>query len=185
MTVMTSAPQDVSAERVRDDGRILRKTIFRLGLPFLVRRVVIVVVGLAIYLLLANWILNYGAGVSYARLGTPESPVVGFLTRINPYLWWVLVVILGVITFFWLKASWRNGVARERSVPVPAAEVRELAQSLSTPVLDVLRWVWADHADPLSIGDLQRALAETRGGRIEKMRIAIEQQSVLGAARPI
>jgi len=185
LTVMTSALQHVSEERVRDDCRVLRKTLFRLGLPFLIRRVATVVVGVAVYLLLANWILNFGSGVSYAKLGAPDAPVVGFLTRINPYLWWTLVVILGFITFFWLKSAWRNGVARERSVPVPAAEVRELAQVLCVPVLNVLRWVWVDHADPLSIGDLQRALAETRGGRIEKMQIAIEQQSVLGAARPI
>ncbi len=180
-----SVPQGVSSERVREDSRTLRKAIFRLGMPYLVRRLVVVAIGVAIYLVLANAILGFGEGVSYERLGAADSPVVAFLTRINIYIWWVLVVILGVIALFWLKSAWHNGVLRERAMPVPPAEIQVLANTLSAPVLDVMRWVWTDHGDPFSLGDLQSTLAETRGGRIEKIRIAIEQQAVLGAHRPI
>ena len=176
-----TSPQPVaSPERVREDVRTLRKSIFRLGLPYLLRRVVMVVVGVAIYLLLANAVLGFGEGVSYEKLGAADSPLVSFLTRINMYIWWALVVVLGLIAFFWMKAAWRSGVLRERAVPVPAAEVQALAGSLSAPVLDVMRWVWSDQSDPLSIGDLQRTLAETRGGRIDKIRTVSEQQAVLG-----
>lgn len=185
MTQTPSQLHDVSQERLKEDARTLRRTIARLGRPYLIRRVIIAVVGVVVFLLLANAILGFGEGVSYERLGTPESPVVSFLTRINMYIWWALVAILGLITFFWLKASWQDGVERERAVPVPSAEVRALADNLSAPVLDVMRWVWDDHRDPLTLGDLQRTLAETRSGRIDKIRIAVEQQAVLGAHKPI
>lgn len=185
MTQTPSQLHDVSRERLKEDARALRRTISRLGRPYLIRRLAVAVVGIVVFLLVANAILGFGEGVSYERLGTPESAVVSFLTRINMYLWWGLVVILGLITFFWLKSSWQNGVEHERAVPVPSTEVRTLADTLSAPVLDVMRWVWDDHRDPLSLGDLQRTLAETRSGRIDKIRIAVEQQAVLGAHRPI
>lgn len=185
---MTQNPlqlHEVSRDRLREDSRILRRTISRLGMPYLIRRVVIAVVGVVVFLLVANAILGFGEGVSYERLGPPDSAVVSFLTRINIYIWWTLVVILGLIAFFWLKSSWQEGVERERAVPVPSTEVRTLADTLSAPVLDVMRWVWDDHRDPLSLGDLQRTLAETRSGRIDKIRTAVEQQAVLGTHRPI
>lgn len=185
MSDIPSQVHEVSSERLREDVRTLRRTINRLGMPHLIRRTAIAIVGIIVFLVLANAILNFGEGVSYERLGTADSPVVTFLTGINMYLWWALVVILGLITFFWLKSAWQNGMARERAVAVPPGEVRALANTLSPPVLDVMRWVWNDHSDPLSLGDLQQTLAETRSGRIDKIRIAVEQQAVLGAHRPI
>lgn len=185
MTQNPSQLHEVSRDRLREDARTLRRTISRLGMPYLIRRVIIAVVGVVVFLLLASAILGFGEGVSYGRLGTPDSAVVSFLTRINMYIWWALVVVLGLITFFWLKSTWQASVERERAVPVPSAEVRMLADTLSAPVLDVMRWVWADHSDPLSLGDLQRTQAETRNGRIDKIRTAVEQQAVLGAHRPI
>lgn len=180
-----SSPAETSPGRVREDIRVLRRTITRLGIPHLIRRLVVVVIAIVVYLLVARWLLGFGVSVDYGSLGAPDSVAVSFLTRINMYIWWGAVVILGLIVFFSLKSAWHNSVLRERSVPVPAGEVRALADTLSVPVLDVMRWVWADHSDPFSLGDLQRTLAEVRSGRIQKTRLAIEQQAVLGTQRPI
>lgn len=183
--VMQPPFPEVQPDRVRQDCRVLRRTLFRLGLPHFLRRLAVTVIGIVVYLLVARFILSYGANVSYAGLGGPDSAAVSFLTRINTYIWWALVVVLGLIVFFSLKSAWTNSVLRERGVPVPAADIRALADTLSVPVLDVMRWVWADHSDPFSLGDLQRTLAEVRSGRIQKTGLAIEQQAVLGTQRPI
>jgi len=183
--VQGSAPLEVPHARVRSDCRLMRRLVHRLGLPFVLRRLALVVLTVIVFWFVAQAILNYGAGVSYSRLGPPDAAIVSLLDRINPYLWWTLVVILGLIVFFWLRSSWYEGVLRERAVPVPSDDVRTLAAQLSPPVLDVVRWVWSDHNYPLTQGDLRRAIAEVRAGRIQKMRLAIEQQSILGARRPI
>lgn len=182
----TNANVDVtSTAQLRSDLRLLRKTATRLGTPYLLRRIVLVVVVLAIFWFVANAILNFGAGVSYERLGPPDTAIVSLLERINPYLWAALVAILGLITFFWLRSAWHEGVLRERSVVVPPDDVRNLATSLSPHVLDVVRWVWVDHNYPLTQGDLKRAIAETRSGRIMKTQLAKEQQAILGKQRPV
>lgn len=180
-----AAPAETSPARIREDVRVLRRTLARLGMPHLIRRLVVLLIGIVVYLLVARWILRFGESVDYSTLGAPDSAAVSFLTRINPYIWWVVVIVLGLIVFFTLKSAWRNSVLRERGVLVPPQDIRSLAQVLSPPVLDVMRWVWADHSDPFSLGDLQRTLAEVRSGRIEKTRAAVEQQAVLGARRPI
>jgi len=176
---------DTSVARLRSDCRLLRSTAARLGMPFLLRRLVMVAVVLVIFWVVAKAILDFGAGVSYARLGPPDAAVVSLLERINPYLWATLVIILGLITFFWLRSAWHQSVLRERAVVVPPHDVRNLAENLSPPVVDVVRWVWVDHNYPLTQGDLKRALAETRSGRIMKTRLAVEQQAILGKQRPI
>lgn len=171
--------QTPSPQLVREDIRRLRKTLFRLSMPYLLRRVAILAIGIIAYLLVAKTVLGFGADVSYDKWAPADTPLMSLLNRINIYLWWALVVILGIVTFFWLKSVWGHGVSRTRAVPVPATEVRMLAGELSAPVLDVMRWVWSDRSDPFSLGDLQRTLAETRAGRIDKLRTISEQQTIL------
>jgi len=182
--VITNVPE-ASPERERADSRLMRRAAGRLGLPYLLRRVVLVVVVVALYLMVANFILNYGRTVTYSGLGQPEDAAVAFLTRVNPYLWWALVVILGLIVFFWLKAAWTDAAAHERGVAVPGQTLQGLASQLSPSSLAVMRWVWNDRSDPFSIGDLRRAAAETRGGRIEKLRLVEEQEALLRAGLPV
>lgn len=185
MNEQTEMPSALAPGRLRDDVRRLRRTITRLGMPHFIRRLAVLIIGVVVYVLVARWLLDFGESVSYSALGPPDAAVVSILTRANIYIWWLLVVILGLIVFFSLKSAWRNSVLREREVLVPPQEIRALAENLSPPVLDVMRWVWVDHSDPFSLGDLQRTLTEVRGGRIEKTQMAIEQQAILGTQRPI
>lgn len=179
MTDVITAVPEAQPERVRADCRLMRRTATRLGLPYLLRRVALVVIVLAVFAVVANLILNYGRTVTYSALGTPDSAAVSFLTRINPYLWWGLVAILGLIVFFWLKAAWSEGVAQERTVAVPADTLQGLSAQVCPSTLCVMRWVWSDRSDPFSIGDLRRSAAEARGGRIDKLRLVNEQEALL------
>lgn len=178
MDVTTAVPE-AAPERVRADCRLMRRAASRLGMPYLLRRVALVVITVAVFVFVANLILNYGRTVTYSALGAPDAAAVAFLTRINPYLWWALVVILGLFVFFWLKAAWSDAVAQERAVAVPADTLQGLAGQLCPSTLAVMRWVWSDRSDPFSIGDLRRSAAEARGGRIDKLRLVNEQEALL------
>lgn len=178
-----AARDEVSHSRVRADCRLIRRTANRLGRPYLLRRFALLIVMVIVYWLLARAILDYGAGVDYTRLGPPDAAIVSLLNRVNPYIWWAVVVILALVVLFWLRARWENSVLRARAVPVPADDVRRLAAELSPPVLDVVRWVWVDRHYPLTQGDLRRVIAEVHGGRIQDMRLAEEQHAILGGQR--
>jgi len=46
-------------------------------------------------------------------------------------------------------------------------------------VIEVLRWVWTDTEVPVTVGDLQQTLRETRSGRVRKLALARAQLSAL------
>jgi len=184
VTDVIAAVPEAQPERVRADCRLMRRTAARLGMPYLLRRVALVVIVVAVYVVVANLILSYGRTVTYSALGTPDADAVSFLTRINPYLWWGLVAILGLIVFFWLKAAWSDAVVQERAVPVPGETLHALTKQLCPSTLCVMRWVWSDRSDPFSIGDLRRSAAEARGGRIDKMRLVLDQEAALRHPMP-
>ncbi|GAA5236785.1 hypothetical protein FOZ76_12710 [Verticiella sediminum] len=184
---MTDAPIDLdtaSPARLREDGQLLRRTASRLAMPHLIRRVLIVIAGLVVFWIVARLILSAGATADYSRFGPPDAAAVAFLTRINMYIWWAVVAVLALITFFSLKSVWSGSVARENAGAVPADVLQGVAQQVSPPTLAVMRWVWADHSEPFSLGDLRRSAAELRGARVSKMHLVREQQLMLRAQLP-
>jgi hypothetical protein len=173
---MTNATPD----RIRQDTKLLRITLWRLSTPWWVRRGIVIGVVFVVWLVLARRILAFGASVSVAGVGASE-PLTGVLTTANEYIWWVLVGILAIIAIQATRAWVRSSLASERATPVPVETLSQLAAQLSADVMGVLRWVWDDHDAPYTIGHLQNALAETRGGRIDKTELARDQQQVLFA----
>lgn len=177
-----SAATVVDRARIREDSKAIRAEVIRTGWLHWVLRTVGVLVILWLFWRLAERILHFGHGISYDRLGLPDSAIVGVLTRVNPYIWWVVVAVLGLIVLAILRSLWAYAVQRERSTVVPSADLQELTPRLSTPVLEVLAWVWRDRSQPLTQGDLRRTLAELRGGRVELLAMAREQAAILGVA---
>lgn len=185
---MTDAHPDldtIPSARLREDAQLLRRAAARLSRPYLIRRLAMVVIGIVVFWVVASLILAFGRSVSYAGLGAPDAAAVSFLNRINVYIWWVLVAVVGLITLFWLKAAWSAGGERENAVAVSTEELRGLAQQVTAPTLAVMRWVWADHSEPFAIGDLRRTVSELRTGRVEKMLAVREQQTLLRAQLPL
>ncbi len=170
----------VDRGRVRADCRAIQAEVVRLGwVHWLVRGAVVLVVAW-LFWRLAQGIVRFGSGLSYERLGSPDTALVSALTRVNPYLWWVVVAILAIIVMAILRSVWGYGVQRERAAVVSTTTLRQLAPLLSRPAREVLAWVWRDRSQPLTQGDLRRALAELRGGRIGMMATAAEQAEILG-----
>lgn len=174
---MTNATPD----RIRQDSKLLRATLWRLSTPWWVRRAIVIGVVFVVWLVVARRILAFGESVSYAGVGASE-PLTGFLTTANEYIWWVLVVILAIIVIQATRAWVRGSLESERATPVPVETLSQLAAQLSADVMGVLRWVWDDRDAPYTIGHLQHALAETRSGRIDKTELARDQHQVLFAA---
>jgi len=166
-------------ERIRQDCRVLGQTLFNLALPSMIRRAVVIAVVAALWLYACSRILAFGATVRYDFLRTLGQQPVDYLGRINPYLWWAVVLAFTLAVLFalrgWLRASLRAGRATE----VSPQTLAELASRLSPDVIEVMRWAWRYREEPFTIGDLQVAHRETRSGRVDKMYLARDQEAAL------
>jgi len=168
-----------SPERIRQDSRLIGQTLFGLTLPRMIRRAIVIAVVIVVWFYLCTRILAFGATVRYDFLRALGQQPVEYLARINPYLWWAVVLAFTLIVFFavrgWLGSSLQAG----REAVVPARTLAELAPRLSQDVINVMRWIWRDRQEPFTVGDLQLAHREIRDGRIEKMYLALDQEAAL------
>lgn len=171
-----------SAEILREDTQLLRSVLLRLALPRVLRRLAVVLVTLAVWLWLCSTILKRGRTVRYDGFEAFGPQVVDFLVRINPYLWWGVVLILTMCVLSGLRGWLRRSFARGRATTVPLGVVDDLAARLSPEVLDVLRWVWEDTEVPITVGVLQTTLRQARSGRVGKMALARAQKAALDRA---
>lgn len=171
-----------SAEILREDTQLLRSALFKLALPRVLRRIAVVLVTLGVWLWLCSTILRRGRTVRYDGFEAFGPQVVDFLVRINPYLWWGVVLILTLCVLSGLRGWLRRSFARGRATTVPLDVVDDLAARLSPEVLGVLRWVWEDTEVPITIGVLQTTLRQARSGRVGKMALARAQKAALDRA---
>lgn len=171
-----------SPERVRQDCRLIRQTLLKLALPRLILRAIVSAVTVALWLYVAGRILNFGETINYSGLQPLGQQTVDLLARINPYLWWGVVVIWSLIVFFLLRSWLRSNMDAARAIPVHPDTLTQLVPELSDEVLEVMRWCWGGREEPFTIGDLQRSLSETRNGRIAKIAMVREQEALLAAA---
>lgn len=174
-----------SSQNLRKDSKLLSNTLLRLALPRIMTRLAILAVVATLWFWTCSFILKKGATVRYNGFEAFGPQVVDFLTRMNPYIWWVVVLIVSLCVIAGLR-SWLHGsLARGRAAIVPLDVFKRLCGSLSPEVLDVLRWVWKDQEVPLTAGNLQTTLKQIRIGRVRKMALARAQKAELDlAAQP-
>lgn len=174
---------DDSTPPNKTDLQQLSSLLFRLCLPRWVWRTAALMSAALAWLWLAKQVLIAGSLVSYEGLHSLGTQVVTFLTRINPYLWWAVTIILTLIVLSlarnWLKAS----VKRGRQATVSVSDIQRLAQTISPEGVDVLLWVWDQETGPVTIGDLIAARQQLRGGRVRKLATARAQHQALLMAR--
>jgi hypothetical protein len=173
-TLMPTTP-----ERIRQDRRLIGHTLLKLALPRLALQAVVIAVAIVAWLLVASWIRGFGATISYASLNALGPQTVEFLTRINPYLWWAVVVLWTAIVFVAVKAWLGTSRAAGRMYALDSKVLAQLRLRLSEEVIDVLRWVWNDREEPFTVGDLQRAHQELRSNRIGKIALVRAQSAIL------
>lgn len=173
-----------SPERIRQDSRLIGQTLLKLALPRLIIRAGVLVVAAIIWLLVALWLLNFGRGLSFEGLQAFGPQVIEVLTRVNPYLWWGIVVIWTLIVFFAVRAWVTGDIAATRAKPIEATDLSALTSQLSDEVTNVLRWVWGSREEPFTLGDLRQASIEVRHSRIDKIDLVRQQSRILDTPTP-
>ena len=171
-----------STANLRKDCRLLSNTLLKLALPRITLRLVVLAAALLSWYWLCSFTIKQGATVKYNGFEAFGPQVVDFLTRINPYIWWVVVLILSLCVFAAVRSWMRQSLARGRSALVPLGVFRGLCATLSPEVLEVLRWAWKDPAQPVTIGMLQSTVKQVRSGRVKKIALARAQQAELAFA---
>ena len=161
------------------DTRLLATTLWRLAMPRVITRIAVLAVVVAIWLWISNTVITLGKKVRYDGFEAFGQQVVDFLTRINPYIWWGVVLILTLMVLSGLRNWLRHSFKYGKQAIVPLSVVQELSHRLSPEVIEVLRWVWTDTEVPVTVGDLQQTLRETRSGRVRKLALARAQLSAL------
>jgi len=173
-----------SPERVRQDCRLIGQTLLKLALPRLLIRAVVLVVAAIVWLLASSWLLDFGRGLSFDGLQALGQQATSFMAKINPYLWWGVVVIWTLIVFFVVRAWVNADIAATRARPVAPGDLAALAAQLSDESTSVLRWVWGSRDEPFTLGDLRQALTELRHSRIGKMELVRQQGDILDGHPP-
>lgn len=168
-----------SADRSQEDARLLSRTLLGLATPRLIRRAIVIVIAALVWLFICSRILGFGSGMRYTALAPLGQQTVDLLIRINPYLWWAVVVLFTLAVFFGVRGWYERSIAAGRAQPVDLRTLRDLANGLSDDGRMVLGWAWRDREDPITVGDLQLARDEMRHGRASKIYLAREQAEAL------
>lgn len=162
------------------DLSLLNKTLFKLALPRLITRIVVVAIVAIIWLVIANWLLHFGAQQDYAFLKQYSPQVSEYLNSINKYIWWGLVLIGSVVLYF-ILAAWVENSIKKAGYIVPKQEVMEtLIPQLSQSAKDVLVWVWGDQREPITIKNLHDTRNQLRANRVSRLEQIRQQRELLG-----
>lgn len=162
------------------DLSLLNKTLFKLALPRLITRLVVVTVVAIIWLVIANCLLDFGAQQDYAFLKSYSPQVSEYLNSINKYIWWGLVLIGSVVLYSILAAWVENSIKKAGSI-VPSQDVMEtLIPQLSQSAKDVLVWVWGDQREPITIKNLHDTRHQLRANRVSRLEQIRQQRELLG-----
>lgn len=168
-----------SPDRIRQDRRLIGQTLLKLALPRLIVRGVVLIIAAIIWLLVASWLLDFGRSLSFDGLQAFGQQAIDLLTRVNPYLWWGVVVIWTLIVFFSVRAWVNADIAATRAKPIAPTELSSLTAQLSDEVTNVLSWVWGNREEPFTLGDLRQAAIELRHSRIDKIDMVRKQSDIL------
>lgn len=166
----------------RDDVKVLNATLRKLQLPGWLWRTGVLAGIVIVWLWICQQILRLGSLIRYDGLEALGPQVVSFMTRINPYLWWGVIVILSLIVLSVTRGWILRSAKRSKATLVSVAEIQALASSLSDEGIQVMKWAWDDTVDPVTIGDLITTRDEIRGGRARKLAMAQAQRQALEQA---
>jgi hypothetical protein len=167
-----------SANR-RQDLRLLQNICLKLSWVSILTRFIVVITIAIVWAWLCSLVLVKTATLRYDGFDALGTQIVDFLTRINPYFWKGLLLILTLFVLGGVRRYIIDSMNRGRATLVPLDSVSTLAKSLSPQALDVLRWVWKDKEVPLSYGNLQTARKQLASGRVKKLALARAQRAVL------
>ncbi|PLC50161.1 hypothetical protein CR159_09140 [Pollutimonas subterranea] len=153
----------------RQDAALLRNTLLKLTATQKILCAVVIVLVALIWYKLLNRLVAFGRDIDYGGLHTLGVQTIALLKQYNPFFWWAVVALCTLIIAYFLYGFVQGTQRRVRMKQVSEETVAMLAQQLSAPALEVLRWVWADRRNPITVGDLQQTSHEINHGRAAKI----------------
>ena len=153
----------------RQDAALLRNTLLKLTAAQKALCVAVVVLVALIWYNLLNRLVAFGRDIDYGGLHALGVRTIALLKQYNPFFWWAVVALCTLIIAYFLYGFVQSTQRRVRMKQVSEETVAMLAQQLSEPALEVLRWVWADRRNPITVGDLQQTAREINYGRAAKI----------------
>ncbi len=174
----TTSPQ----QPTRQDQALLRNTLLKLTATQKIICVVVIAVVVLVWYDLLNRLIAFGRGIDYSGLSALGVEAVALIQQYNPFFWWGVVLLCTLIIAYFLYSFVQGTRQTVRAKLVDEPTVAMLADELSEPALNVLRWAWNDPRHPISVGDLQLAAAELRSGRARKIELARSHAALLGVA---
>lgn len=156
----------------RHDVALLRNTLLKLTATQKIVCVVVVVMTALIWYQLLNRLIAFGKAIDYSGLHALGVQTIALLKQYNPFFWWAVVALCTLIIAYFLYGFVQSMQRRARLKQVSETTIAMLANQLSEPALDVLRWAWHNRREPVTVGDLQRTVHELRWGRAAKITLA-------------
>lgn len=164
----------------RQDAALLRNTLLKLTATQKILCVVVVALVVLIWYDLLNRLVAFGRGIDYGGLHALGVQTIALLKQYNPFFWWAVVALCTLIIAYFLYGFVQGTQRRARLKQVDEETVGMLAHELSDPALEVLRWVWNERRDPITVGDLQRTAYELKRGRAAKITLVRRHAALVG-----
>ncbi|RTZ43321.1 hypothetical protein EKL30_10635 [Candidimonas sp. SYP-B2681] len=162
----------------RQDISLLRNTLLKLTATQKILCVVVVILVALVWYQLLNRLVAFGRDLDYSGLHALGVQTIALIKQYNPFFWWAIVALCTLIIAYFLYGFVQSIQQRARMRHVSEDTIAMLSRNLSEPALEVLRWAWHDRRNPITVGDLQRAVHELRSGRAAKITLA-RRHSVL------
>ncbi|HUG57292.1 MAG TPA: hypothetical protein VL002_03550 [Candidimonas sp.] len=156
----------------RQDTALLRNTLLKLTATQKITCIVVIALVALIWYDLLNRLVAFGRDIDYGGLHALGVQAIALLKQYNPFFWWAVVALCTLIIAYFVYGFVQSTQRRIRMKQVSETTIAMLAHELSDPALEVLRWVWHDRRNPITVGDLQRTLHELRWGRAAKITLA-------------
>lgn len=154
-----------------------------LTLPQKILSLVVVVVVALLWWPLLQRIVHLGDRLDYSGLKALGEDGLIFIQHYGAYVWWFIGLVCTLLLLYMLYQfilfTYRVWQARE----VNASTLNNLVNKLSAQACEVIHWTWTERRNPITVGDLQRALHELSQQRFEKIRIVEQQAALLDARR--
>ena len=166
----------------RQDDALLRNILLKLTATQKILCTVVIAVVALIWYDLLNRLIAFGQHIDYSGLQVLGVQAIELVKLYNPFFWWAVVALCTLIIAYFLYTFVKNTQRKVHSKFVSAEIITELVDQFSEPANEVLRWVWADRRDPITVGDLQRLSNEMRAGRAHKIALAREHAAAVDDA---
>lgn len=165
---------------IRQDAALLRNTLLKLTATQKIVCAVVIALTALIWYNLLNRLIAFGRGIDYGGLHALGVQTIALLKQYNPFFWWAVVALCTLIIAYFVYGFVQSTQRSVRKKHVSEETIGMLSHELSDPALEVLRWVWDDRRNPITVGDLQRTLQELQAGRAGKITLAERHTALIG-----